>query len=46
MYCEVKKKITSTLVQIKQLFFNETKRTVTKVEGLEKKRWRIRRVWV
>jgi len=38
MYYEVKSKISSTLVQLAVHFFNETKRTATKFEGLEKKR--------
>jgi len=37
MYYEVKIKIRSTLVQLTAHFFNETKRTATKFEGLEKK---------
>jgi len=35
MYYKVKSKITSTLVQLTARFFNETKRTATKFEGLE-----------
>jgi len=46
MYYEVKTKIRSTLVQLTAHFFNETKRTATKFEGLEKKRRIIRTVWV
>jgi len=38
MYYEVKNKISSTLLQLTAHFFNETKRTATKFEGLEKKR--------
>jgi len=37
MCYEVIRKITTTLVQLKQLIFNETKRTATKFEGLEKR---------
>jgi len=37
MYYEVKNTISSTLVQLLVHFFNETKRTATKFEGLEKK---------
>jgi len=37
MYYEVKNKISSSLVQ-SIVFFNETKRTATEFEGLEKKR--------
>jgi len=44
MYHEVKSKISSTLVQLAVQFFNETKRTATKFEGLEKKRRIIRTV--
>jgi len=40
MYYEVKSKIRSTLAQWTVHFYNETKRTATKFEGLEKK-WRI-----
>jgi len=38
MYYEVKRKISSTLVQLPVIFFYETKRTATKFEGLENKR--------
>jgi len=38
MYYEVKYKISIILVQLTVHFFNETKRTATKCEGLEKKR--------
>jgi len=44
MYYEVKNKINSTLVQLSVHFFNETKLTATKLEGLEKKRRIIRKV--
>jgi len=37
MCYEVKSEISSTLVQLAVNFFNETKRTATKFEGLEKK---------
>jgi len=37
MYYEVKSKRSSTLVQLDVHFFNETKRTATKFEGLEKR---------
>jgi len=42
MYYEVKSKISRTLVQLTRNFFNETKRTATKCEGLDKKRRIIR----
>jgi len=35
MYYEVKNKISSTLVQLPVHFFNETKRTAMKFEGIE-----------
>jgi len=38
MYYEVKSKISSTLVQLTVIFFNETKSTATKFEELGKKR--------
>jgi len=44
MYYEVKSKLSSTLIQLGVHFFNETKRTATKFEGLEKKRRIIRTV--
>jgi len=44
MYYQVKSKISSTLVQLNVHFFNETKRTATKFERLEKKRRKIRTV--
>jgi len=44
MYYEVKSKISSTLVRLAVHFFNETKQTATKFEGLEKKRRIIRTV--
>jgi len=44
MYGEVKSKISSTVVQLTANFFNETKQTATKFEGLEKKRRIIRMV--
>jgi len=44
MYYEVKGKISSTLVQLIENFFNKTKRTVTKFEGLDKNRRIIRTV--
>jgi len=44
MYYEVKNKISSTLVQLTLHFFNETKRTATKFQELEKKRRMIRTV--
>jgi len=44
MYYEVKSEISSTLVQLAVHFFNETKRTATKFEGLEKKRRIMRTV--
>jgi len=37
MHYEVKSKIRSTLAQLTMQFLNETKRTATKFEGLEKK---------
>jgi len=37
MYYELKRKVSSTLVQLDVDFFNETKRTATKFEGLENK---------
>jgi len=42
MYHEVKNKISTTLLQLTVNFFNETKQTATKFEGLEKKRRIIR----
>jgi len=44
MYYEVQNKISSTLIQLAVHFLNETKRTETKFEGLEKKRRIIRTV--
>jgi len=38
MYYEIKSKISSTLVQLTVIFFNETKRTATKFEEPGKKR--------
>jgi len=38
MNCEVKSKISNTLVPLTVIFLNHTKRTATKFEGLEKKR--------
>jgi len=35
---DVKSKISSALVQLTVQFFNETKRTATEFDGLEKKR--------
>jgi len=37
IYYEAKRKISITLVQLDVHFFNETKRTATKFEGLEKR---------
>jgi len=34
--CEVKNKISSTLVQLTLTFFNQTKRTAMEFEGVEK----------
>jgi len=44
MYYEVKSKRSSTVVQLTVIFFNETKPTATKFEGLDKKRRKIRTV--
>jgi len=46
LYYEVKSKLSSTLLQLAVHFFNETKRTARKFEGLEKKRRIIRTVCV
>jgi len=44
MCYEVKNKTSSTLIQLTVHLFNETKRTATKFERLEKKRTIIRTV--
>jgi len=46
MYYEVKSEVSNTLARLAVHFFNDTKRTATKFEGLEKKRRIIRTAWV
>jgi len=42
MYYEAKSEVSNTLARLAVHFFNDTKRTATKFEGLEKKRRIIR----
>jgi len=46
MYHEIKSKTSNILVRLTESCFQWNKRTATKFEGLDKKRRKIRTVWV